>query len=300
MSEYGVQPTGFVRKPLTAILNEIEASMVTEFGPGVVQTSVSPLGQLNGLMADIITELWEIAEDVYQSYDPDQAEGTRLETLARVRLMERAADEDDVEFRQAITNSATARVSFADFIRAVKNVKDVYYAQVFVNETPTNNSYQMPPNTISVAVLGGEGADIAQVVNQYATPGISTYGNQEVNAMEEGLCRSLWIVRPVETETELNIQVKMSPDRKGCPAPSPITVAEKLAEYLTGSETRPWNGQDIDPYFIRSFVESNFSGVQYVNTIGFKGTDENPYYTVVPFEFLEIAKVTSVTVEVVE
>jgi hypothetical protein len=84
---YGVVPTGFNRKSFNTILLEIENAMVTEFGPSVIQTSQSPFGQLNGLMADLITTLWEYAEDVYQSYDVEQAEGTRLDALATLRLM---------------------------------------------------------------------------------------------------------------------------------------------------------------------------------------------------------------------
>ena len=57
MTDYGVQSTGYVRKPLSVILSEIEASMTTEFGPGVIQTSQSPFGQLNGLMADLVAEV---------------------------------------------------------------------------------------------------------------------------------------------------------------------------------------------------------------------------------------------------
>ena len=85
MTDYGVQPTGFVRKPLNVILAEIEAAMITEFGPDAIQTAQSPFGQLNGLFADLANELWERAEDIYLSHDPDQAEGNRLDTIGRVR-----------------------------------------------------------------------------------------------------------------------------------------------------------------------------------------------------------------------
>ena len=64
MTDYGVQPTGFVRKPLAVILAEIESSLITEFGPGVIQTPQSPLGQINGTFADIMAEMWELFEDV--------------------------------------------------------------------------------------------------------------------------------------------------------------------------------------------------------------------------------------------
>lgn len=76
MTDYGVTSSGYVRKPLATILAELEAAMRTQFGAGVIQTAVSPLGQLNGLVADLLAEVDERNLDLYQSYDPDQAEGT--------------------------------------------------------------------------------------------------------------------------------------------------------------------------------------------------------------------------------
>lgn len=55
MTEYGVVTTGFSRKPLTVIIAELEAANIIFFGPGLIQTSQSPMGQLNGLRADAIT-----------------------------------------------------------------------------------------------------------------------------------------------------------------------------------------------------------------------------------------------------
>ena len=85
MADYGVQSEGFVRKPLSIVLAEIESALITEFGPGFVQTPQTPMGQINGIFAEAVAKLWEHAEDIYQSYDPDQAEGTRLDTLGRLR-----------------------------------------------------------------------------------------------------------------------------------------------------------------------------------------------------------------------
>lgn len=297
---YGVQPTGFVRKPISVILAEMEASLITEFGPGVIQTPQSPLGQLNGLMADLTAEVWELCEQVYQSYDPDQAEGSRLDTLAKLRRVSRGSQEVDDVFRKAITNQNAARIGLADIVRSVNGVPGVYFSQVFVNETGEVDENRMPPNTIAVAVLGGEDDAVASAVSNYIPPGISTHGNVNLSSVEEGYCRTVRVIRPIEVELELEIQVKMSETKKGCPAPSPIAVGSALLNYLTQQSTRPWNGQDITPYLTRSFVEANFEGVEYVNQIGTKVGEDNPYYSLVPFDFFEIARVTSVSVLVVD
>lgn len=297
MSDYGVKPTGFVRKPISVVLAEMEASLITEFGPGVVQTSQSPLGQLNGLMADIVTELWELGEDIYQSYDPEQAEGSRLDILGNIRLIKRGSTESDVLYRQAITNADTARITYADFIRALKSINGVTYAQVFANEEGRDNKYGMPPNTVTAAVLGGDDLDIADIVNDFAVPGISLYGNTIVNLQIDDYCRALKFVRPLEIETSLKINVKLDATARGCPAPSPAAIATALLNYLTDNETRPWNGQAVDEFLVRQFIESNFPGTRFSSMVGSRADRPEMSSGNIEFVFFEIAKVVSVEVE---
>ncbi|MEF2554056.1 hypothetical protein VQ042_22400 [Aurantimonas sp. A2-1-M11] len=298
MSTYGVQPTGFVRKNLATTLAELEQQMVTEFAPGVIQTPQSPFGQLNGLMADIITELWELAQDVYQSYDPDQAEGSRLDILGRIRLIRRNETESDSNLRQLITNDATARINLADLFRAVKNVPGVTFARVFVNETPEIDDLGLTPNTVAVAALGGDDDDIAEAINQFVIPGVSTYGNTELSFDDDGFCRALRMVRPIEVETVVTVRVRVSADRNGCPPPSSNAIREALYTFLTGIDTRPANGQAITPHFVRTFLEGLFSNVEVLSISGVKDGEPSTEGVGIPYSFFEIAQVTSVVVEV--
>lgn len=299
MSSYGVQPTGFVRKPLPIIHAEIEALLITEFGPDVVQTSQSPLGQINGLIADLVAELWEVAEDVYQSYDPDQAEGRRLDTLARLRLLARGPDEPDAAFRTAITNASTARINLADLSRAIQSVPGVTFRSVTVNESQALMNNAIPPNTIAIAVIGGEDEHVAAAVNQYVIPGISTYGAFEINTVEDGFCRALYITRPQEVGVALTVTVRTSATRNGCPPPSPTAVEAALLEFLISPETRPINGQSITPYLVRQFVESRFPTVEFSRLYGERedGVASQPDGSVA-FAFTEIADVRAVTVAI--
>lgn len=297
MSNYGVKPTGFVRKPISVTLAEIEASLITEFGPGLIQTSQSPMGQINGLMSDIITELWELAEDVYQSYDPDQAEGNRLDILGRLRLIQRAAGESDSVYRRSVTNESVARVTLADLERALQNVPGVTYRAVFVNESHTTDENQMPPNTIAAAVLGGDDMEVARVINQYIPTGISTHGNMSVQILEDGRCRSLWIIRPSETPTTLDVSVRVNSAYRDCPAPSTTAIAASLLEYLTTSQTRPKNGQRITQWLVRQHIEQAFPGIEVINLWGTKEGIDTPYQNDIPFTFFEMASVESVSVE---
>jgi hypothetical protein len=258
---YGVIPSGFELKRLPEILAEIEADNVATFGPGVIQTSASPLGELNGLHADIAAAVWELALSVYQSLDPDQAEGVRLDQVAKLRLLTRAAGESDIDFRQAITNAGRARIDMNDLAQALSALAGVTWVQTFVNETDTTDADGIPRQHVAVAILGGDDDEIAQTIRAYVVPGIGTYGNTIVETTIEGFCRSIKIIRPAEIAVEIEVDVIARPDRNGCPPPSVLAIAAGLAEALTGA-TRPRNGQDVTEYLIRQSIESRYPNIE--------------------------------------
>lgn len=262
MTDYGVLPTGFSRKPLTTILAEIEAALITEFGPGIIQTPQSPLGQINGLMAEIISKLWEESEDIYQSYDPDQAEGNRLDTLASIRLLNRGTATDE-EFRQAITNAGQARIDLQDVTRAIAALEGVTYSNVWVNDTGEVDENGMPPGSICVAVTGGDVDEIAQTIRQYVVPGVTIFGTTSVESVIDGYCRSFRILRPIDVPVELTITVRTRRDALGCPPPaaSAIKAAFLASIYLL-------NGDNVSYYRVRSVIESLFSNVEVVSIDG--------------------------------
>jgi hypothetical protein len=286
MSEYGIQPTGYVRKPIAVILAELEAAMITEFGPGVIQTSQSPFGQLNGLIADLVAEIDERNLDLYQSIDPDQAEGNRLDILSRLRLINRG-DSDDVELRKAITNDGQARVDIQDLSHAVKGLNGVTYAQVFVNETGEIDSNNLETGTVAVAVIGGSDIEIALAIRKYVVPGVNTYGNTRIESQIDGFCRSFSIIRPFEIDINLSVQVKTSKDKFGCPAPSTTSIKETLIEKWNEQRI---NGLDVSFYNVRSIIESFYGNVEVHSIIGERDEQEYLSNETVPIAFIEIAK----------
>lgn len=258
---YGVIPSGFELKRLPEILAEIEAANVATFGPGVVQTPASPLGQLNGLHADLAASLWELALSVYQALDPDQAEGNNLDRIAKLRLLSRATGETDIDFRQAITNAGRARIDMSDLSQALTALTGVTWARTYVNETDTTDADGIARQHVAVAVLGGDDDEIAQTIRAYVVPGIGTYGNTTIETTIEGFCRSIKIIRPAEVAVEIEVDVIARPDRNGCPPPSALVIAAGLAEALTGA-ARPRNGQDVTEYLIRQAVESRYPNIE--------------------------------------
>lgn len=261
MTDYGVVVSGFSRKPLSVILGEIEQSNIGIFGPGVIQTAQSPMGQLNGLRADLLAAAWEMFEDIYQSYDPDQAEGTRLDILSRLRLITRAPDESDASLRQAITNLGVPNTRDADFYRAIINIDGVTWAKIYSNDTGATDANGLAAHSVSVVAIGGSDEEVALSARQYVVPGISTYGNTMVSTEIEGFCRSIQIMRPEQVPIFLNLTVSKTNDAAGCPPPSNAAIAQTLFAGMTG-ENRPVNGQDITLHLIRTIISCVYPNVE--------------------------------------
>lgn len=293
MTDWGVQPTGFVRKPLPVILAEIEALNRTEYGAGVIQSPESPLGQLNGIFAELASKLWELGEDIYQSYDPDQAEGFRLEMLGRIRLVGRAESETDESFRKGITNAGSARIDLQDISRAVAAIDGVSYSHIFVNDTGEIDDNGMPGSSICIAVTGGDDDEIAEAIRTYVVPGVTIHGNVSISSVIDGYCRTFRILRPIEVPVDLTIWVRTSKDKNGCPPPSGIAIRDGLINglYLL-------NGDDIDHYRIRTVIENLYSNVEVVRFNGSRDdVDQNDDDPVV-IGFIERAVLDSVSIMV--
>lgn len=82
MTDYGVTDEGFVIKPLERIKTEIENKEKADFGNAIDVTATSVLGQINGIMAGKLSELWELAQAIYSAMDPDSANTSSLENVA--------------------------------------------------------------------------------------------------------------------------------------------------------------------------------------------------------------------------
>lgn len=78
---WGLTDAGFVAKTL----EEIEAGMVQKqrdnIDPSIDTSQFGLIGQLNGIMATEIAALWELAEAVNDSQDPDKAQGASQDGL---------------------------------------------------------------------------------------------------------------------------------------------------------------------------------------------------------------------------
>jgi uncharacterized phage protein gp47/JayE len=81
---YGVVPTGFAVKPLSVCKSEIEDLFRGTFGEGISLDSATPEGQFIGILSERESEIWDLAEEVYSSRDPEQATGSALTGLCAI------------------------------------------------------------------------------------------------------------------------------------------------------------------------------------------------------------------------
>lgn len=83
----GLSTTGFSVKRLTDIISSLKASANTEFsgfltgGDVLDTTDNSVLGRWIKIVAEPLAELWEVGQQVYSSFDINQATGVSLEEL---------------------------------------------------------------------------------------------------------------------------------------------------------------------------------------------------------------------------
>lgn len=82
MPTYGLSTEGFLAKTLDIIRDDIGAALQAAFGASIRLDDQSILGQLVGIIAERMAILWELAEVVQGSQDPDAASGAALEQLA--------------------------------------------------------------------------------------------------------------------------------------------------------------------------------------------------------------------------
>ena len=84
MSEYGISSTGFKRKRLDLLLEELNSEVKSIFGDNFNVSPESPDGQINGVVSESNANLWEIAEEAYNAFNPKAASGVTLSNLVQL------------------------------------------------------------------------------------------------------------------------------------------------------------------------------------------------------------------------
>lgn len=75
----GVSATGFVPKTVDELQTDISEAETSIIDPTLDTSPEEPIGQLNGIFASKLAELWELAGVAYNGYNRDSAEGPQLD-----------------------------------------------------------------------------------------------------------------------------------------------------------------------------------------------------------------------------
>ena len=86
---YGITSEGFVKKDLQTIKTELETEYKNSFGDDLDVSESSPEGQLIGNTAVKLANLWELLQEIYNSFNPDKATGISLDESAALVGIER-------------------------------------------------------------------------------------------------------------------------------------------------------------------------------------------------------------------
>lgn len=86
---YGLTAAGFVLKPQSQIIAEIQASLQGVFGQNINFGPESNFGQLVGIFSEREALIWELALAVYSSQYPGGAEGTSVDNILALNSMRR-------------------------------------------------------------------------------------------------------------------------------------------------------------------------------------------------------------------
>jgi len=296
---YGVTDTGFSTKTLSEQLAEIEVQMVAAFGPGVVQDAQSPLGQLNGLFADALAELWEVAQAMYGSLDIDQATGSRLDTLGKLRRIERVVGQSDAEYRLAISQGGFGDQKTRTIRNRIFEVSEVTSVQIIENSTSDVSSTGLAAHTLSIVVQGGDDAEVATAIWENTVAGIGLQGNTAVEVVSDGFCQTVSFTRPTPVELIVEVDVSLQLDQCDC-APEDISVMTAGLVAALSDECGLTTGATVTPAVIEQVINQN-NGIR-VEAVRLSRDDTTPQFQNVAFSIEELPTVSAqnVTIEFVD
>lgn len=80
----GLTPAGFERKTIEEILDEIETEERSRIDPSINVQAETPIGQLNGIFAAKLGEIWELMEAVNANQYPSSASAFGLDGVAEI------------------------------------------------------------------------------------------------------------------------------------------------------------------------------------------------------------------------
>lgn len=234
----GLTKEGFERKRLPTIKAEIEAALKTQFGADIDLRSESVFGQIVGVLALPISELWEEAENVYLSFDPDYAEGVSLDSLAALTGVTRiAATATTVQaalfgtLGTTVPAGAEARNGETQDVYALESAVSILAAnlvrgRVAINTVANSTDYTVTINGTAYTVTSDSSATENEILLAFATALAAVPEFVEVNTDNEIVLES------VDMDTPFTLAVTANMDIGSTASPGVFVAAVKGARFV--------------------------------------------------------------------
>lgn len=103
----GLDSTGFVAKTLQEVRDEILVLQQQNIDAGITGSDDELIGQMNAIIAESVSDLWDLAESVNSNFDRDKAEGRNLDDLASLLNISRVEPTASVGYIDITANDGT-------------------------------------------------------------------------------------------------------------------------------------------------------------------------------------------------
>jgi len=202
MSEIYVTATGFNKKTLAEIISELEIDFKEIFGDDIDVEADQPFGQLIGLLAKREADLWDGAEEIYNSRDPNKASGTSLDAVVAENAITRL-EETATEVKDVLLNATNNTVIPAGKLARQQNTTIDYSLDNSVTVSKTtaskgvvsietltvSNTYTVTINATNydyIAQIGDTKVDVLDEIKALIDAGSWT-GTATVNSLNENM-----------------------------------------------------------------------------------------------------------------
>lgn len=163
MSDFGISDSGFNRKRLDQLLAELNAEVKSIFGDNFNVSPESPDGQINGVVSESNANLWELAEEAYNAFNPSAATGVTLSNLVQLNGITRLpATVSRVQLTVGGTEGTTVP---AGSLISTSDTGDQFRTEIDVTISAIGTAY-----VYASATVVGEIAAIAGTLTKIDTP----------------------------------------------------------------------------------------------------------------------------------
>jgi len=132
----GLTADGFVAKTLEDVEAGFVAQQRASIDANLDTSQFSCIGQLNGIMASEIAQLWELAEELHDAFDPDKAVGASQDALYSLTdTLREAATKSVVSATVTLAPGTSIAVGFAQASVAGNAAAKFTNAEPMVNAT---------------------------------------------------------------------------------------------------------------------------------------------------------------------